>query len=206
MQDWQFLSIIALVSTSIIFSLWAIIKASGANPKTQDHQYQGPTNHATEQGASQLITPEFRDALQHTARAQFEKIIQESAHFIEQDVRISTSQLNDYIKTQITGLLKDQFEKYGDSIIEAEKIALTSLEKSRQSIEQQRLMYQKQLMHEMSVEKQRIIANFEAKAAQIIKQYTTSALHGVMSGKQLESLENEILKHKKDILEDIGNE
>lgn len=206
MQDWQFLSIIALVSTSIIFSLWAIMKSSGSVQQAPGHENRASLDDPFQPNTSQLVTPEFRDQLQHNAKVQFEKIIQESAHFIEQDVRISTSQLNDYIKTQITGLLKEQFEKYGDSIIEAEKIALMSLEKSRESIEQQRLVYQKQLMHEMAIEKQRIIANFEAKAAQIIKQYTTSALHGVMSAKQLESLETEILKHKKEIIEDIGNE
>lgn len=205
MQDWQFISVIALILTSIFVSFWAGTRQSEAHVKEQTEQplnKQDMTTHIAEE----IITADFREALQRNARQQFETIIHESAHFIEQDVRLSTAQLNDYIKQQVTGLLKEQFQKYSDSILEAERIALTSLEKSRESIDQQRLMYQKQLMNELQAEKQRIITNFEKRATTIIEQYVTKSLADVMSEQQLESLQKEILKHKKLIIEDIQNE
>lgn len=205
MEDWQFISVVTLLVTSIFISFWAALKKREVNHNSATHatQHQPVSPEAI---AQQLITPEFREALQHNARQQFEGIIRESAHFIEQDIRISTSQLNDYIKQQITGLLKEQFQKYSDSILEAEKIALTSLEKSRESIEQQRLMYQKQLMHELHTEKQRIITNFEQRAARIVEQYVTKSLADVMNERQLEALKNDIIKHKAAIIEDIKDE
>lgn len=205
MEDWQFISLIALVVTSIFISFWSAARRREIDGSVKPNQ-SSPVAESSELLAQSLITPEFREALQRNARSQFEAIIRESAHFIEQDVRLSTSQLNDYIKQQVTGLLKEQFQKYSDSILEAEKIALTSLEKSRESIEQQRLMYQKQLMSELQAEKQRIITNFEQRAAIIIEQYVSKSLAEVMSESQLESLKKDILKHKRAIIEDIQDE
>lgn len=205
MEDWQFISVITLAVTSIFISFWATLKKREVNHDSAIHAAQHEPV-SPEAIAQQLVTPEFREALQHKARQQFEGIIRESAHFIEQDIRISTSQLNDYIKQQVTDLLKEQFQKYSDSILEAEKIALTSLEKSRESIEQQRLVYQKQLMHELKTEKQRIITNFEQRATRIVEQYVTKSLADVMNESQLEALKNDIIKHKAAIIEDIKDE
>jgi hypothetical protein len=204
MEDWQYISLITLVVTSIFISFWAAASRRESNHIDAHLAKKEPTS--PENMAQHIITPEFRESMQHSARQQFEGIIRESAHFIEQDVRISTSQLNEYIKQQVTGLLKEQFQKYSDSILEAEKIALTSLEKSRESIEQQRLMYQKQLMHELQTEKQRIITNFEQRAARIVEQYVTKSLADVMNDQQLEALKNDIIKHKAAIIEDIKDE
>ena len=59
-----------------------------------------------------IFNDEFREELRNRGRLHFEKIIGENAMFLQQDLRLTTSQLNDYMKTEITRVLKEEFSKY----------------------------------------------------------------------------------------------
>ncbi len=54
--------------------------------------------------------------------------------FLQHDLRLTTSQLNEYMKTEIHNVLKEEFGKYEDSIENAKKIALESIAKIKQPL------------------------------------------------------------------------
>ena len=75
--------------------------------------------------------------------------------FLQQDLRLTTSQLNEYMKQEITRVLKEEFSKYEESINDAKQLAIDSIEKTQATIEQQRQLMTEQLAEQLSAEKTR---------------------------------------------------
>jgi hypothetical protein len=58
---------------------------------------------AAEEDVEHIFNDTFREELRNRGRLHFEKIISENAMFLQQDLRLTTSQLNEYMKEEITG-------------------------------------------------------------------------------------------------------
>ncbi len=82
-----------------------------------------------------IFNDEFREELRNRGRLHFEKIIGENAMFLQQDLRLTTSQLNDYMKQELSSKLHEEFSKYEESITDAKQLAIESIEKTKQTIE-----------------------------------------------------------------------
>src|ERR1700729_182127 len=67
---------------------------------------------SAERDVEHIFNDEFREELRNRGRLHFEKIIGENAMFLQQDLRQTTSQLNDYMRTEITKTLQQEFKKY----------------------------------------------------------------------------------------------
>src|SRR6476620_6961519 len=72
-----------------------------------------------EKDVEHIFNDEFREELRNRGRLHFEKIIGENAMFLQQDLRLTTSQLNEYMKQEITKTLQEEFAKYEQSIEDA---------------------------------------------------------------------------------------
>src|SRR6185437_4351668 len=94
-----------------------------------------------------IFNTEFREELRNRGRLHFEKIIGENAMFLQQDLRLTTSQLNEYMKAEITRKLKEEFDKYEQSIMDAKQLAIDSIEKTNKAIEDQRTELSAQVQH-----------------------------------------------------------
>src|SRR5690606_23960317 len=101
----------------------------------------------------------------------FEKIISENAMFLQQDLRLTTSQINEFLKQEISRTLQEEFKKYEQSITDAKQIAIDSIKKTRVAIEQQREVLSQELRRELDEEKARYVARFEKNMAEIINHY-----------------------------------
>src|SRR3989338_4374578 len=99
---------------------------------------QPQTIKSAKEDVEHIFNDEFREELRNRGRLHFEKIIGENAMFLQQDLRLTTSQLNEFMKQEITRTLKEEFSKYEKSIIDAKQIAVESIEKTQSAIEQQR--------------------------------------------------------------------
>jgi hypothetical protein len=64
-----------------------------------------------QEDVSHIFNNEFREELRNRGRLHFEKIIGENAMFLQQDLRQTTTQLNDYMRAEITRTLQDEFKK-----------------------------------------------------------------------------------------------
>ncbi len=161
---------------------------------------------AAEADAEHIFNDEFREELRNRGRLHFEKIIGENAMFLQQDLRLTTSQLNEFMKSEITRTLKDEFAKYEQSIMDAKQLAIDSISKTQAAIEEQRELLGKQLDEQIAAEKKRVIARFEQNMAEIINHYVLAAIGNQIDlSDQLEFILSDLEDNKQAIIEDVNN-
>lgn len=207
MNTWWVIVVLASLSAATLAFVYVAIKLNGAGPAKGKNQTSGNTyTDAAEQDVEHIFNDEFREELRNRGRLHFEKIIGENAMFLQQDLRLTTSQLNEYLKSEITRKLQEEFAKYEESITDAKDLAIESLSKTQQAIEQQRQMMGQQLAQELENEKSRIMKRFNDNMADIINHYVLAAVGNQIDlNDQLEYILSELEKNKKDIIEDISH-
>lgn len=202
MEDlWQTILVVgSLVSATLAF-IWVAISIGGGGKKSAKDSYSA----AADQEVEHIFNDEFREELRNRGRLHFEKIIGENAMFLQQDLRLTTSQINEYMKQEITKTLREAFAKYEESIQDAKEVALDSIQKTQQAVEEQRKEMEAQLQEAIASEKKRVVARFENNMADIVNHYVLDAIGNQISlDDQLEYILDELEKNKKDILEDIN--
>lgn len=153
-----------------------------------------------------IFDDKFREELRNRGRLHFEKIIGENAMFLQQDLRLTTSELNEYMKQEITRTLREEFAKYEQSITDAKQIATDSIDKTSQAIEQQREILGQQLKEQVEAEKKRLLERFEKNMTEIVNHYVVAAIGNQIDlADQLEYIVGDLEANKQAIMEDIQN-
>jgi F0F1-type ATP synthase membrane subunit b/b' len=161
---------------------------------------------SAEQDVEHIFNEEFREELRNRGRLHFEKIIGENAMFLQQDLQLTTSQLNEYMKTEITRKLQEEFTKYEQSITDAKQLALDSISKTQEAIEQQRQLMGQQLMQEIENEKQRLVKRFEDNMGDIVNHYVLIAIGDQIDlNDQLEFILSDLEANREAIIQDLKN-
>lgn len=185
--------------------IWIVV-ALGAQTGKKVGGMPDSLEEAAEDDIEHIFNQEFREELRNRGRLHFEKIIGENAMFLQQDLRLTTSQLNDYMKTEITQKLREEFDKYEQSIMDAKQLAVESIQKTNAAIDEQREMLGQQVKQEIVGEKEQIIKHFEENMADIVNHYVMAAVGNQIDlNDQLEYILGELEANKKDIIEDIKN-
>ena len=187
------------VSTGVI--LWFILRNPA--PKKTKNAIEDLTDKAKDD-VEHIFNDEFREELRNRGRLHFEKIIGENAMFLQQDLRLTTSQLNDFMKSEVTHVLKEEFSKYEESINDAKQLAIDSIQKTQDTIEQQRELLSAQLTEQLTAEKSRTLARFEARMADVVNHYVLEAVGDQIDlSEQLDFIMNQLEENKEAILRDI---
>lgn len=187
------------VLTGVI--LWFILRTSA--PKNTKNVIEDLTDKAKDD-VEHIFNDEFREELRNRGRLHFEKIIGENAMFLQQDLRLTTSQLNDFMKTEVTHVLKEEFSKYEESINDAKQLAIDSIQKTQDTIEQQRELLSAQLTEQLTAEKSRTLARFEARMADVVNHYVLEAVGDQIDlSEQLDFIMNQLESNKEAIMRDI---
>jgi hypothetical protein len=156
--------------------------------------------------AEKIFDDKFREELRNRGRLHFEKIIGENAMFLQQDLRLTTSQLNDYMKQEITRKLKDEFDKYEQSIMDAKQLAIDSIQKTNQAIDEERATLIAQINKQLTSDRQDRVKRFEENMADIINHYLMAAIGDQIDlSDQLEYILANFEQNKQAIIEDISN-
>ncbi len=202
MSLWGLIIILASILACTGAFVWIALKL-GKTENTKTNAIEDAIA-AAEQGAEGIFNDEFREELRNRGRLHFEKIIGENAMFLQQDLRLTTSQLNEYMKTEITKSLQEAFAKYEESIGDAKQMAIDSIAKTQEAVEQQRQAMGAQLQAEVDKEKALIIARFEENLGQIINHYLLAAIGDQIDLKdQLGYIIANIESNKAAIIRDI---
>ena len=205
MNSWGLgLVIGALAATALAF-VWVALKL-GSNPPTAKKSKTGKEQllEASTQDVEHIFNDEFREELRNRGRLHFEKIIGENAEFLQQDLRLTTSQINEYMKQEITKTLTEEFAKYEQAVEEAKKLALDSIQKTESALEEERQALRNKLEEEVNSERERIIKKFEANMGEIVNHYILDALGNEIDlTDQLSYILNELQSNKEIIIEDI---
>ncbi len=195
------LIIAALVVAGGIF-IWYILRGEKSVQSGRDIDDQMTAT--AKMGVDKIFDEEFREELRNRGRLHFEKIIGENAMFLQQDLRLTTTQLNEYMKTEIKRTLQSEFSKYEESITTAKDLALESIEKTQAVIEQQRLVLEKQMNDEAAAEKARMLSSFEKNMADIVNHYILEAIGNEIDlTVQLDYIFGYLEENKQAIMEDI---
>ncbi len=201
----QLIIVIGTLLAATMAFIWSALQSS-PNKGQKKGDSNRDTLKAAERDVEHIFNDEFREELRNRGRLHFEKIIGENAMFLQQDLRLTTSQLNEYMKQEITRTLQEEFSKYEESITDAKKLAVESIQKTQETIEQQRQILGEQLEQQVAAEKSRLIGRFEQNMADIINHYVLAAIGNQIDlNDQLEYILNDLEENKKAIVEDIQN-
>ncbi|HEX4774836.1 MAG TPA: hypothetical protein VH234_04945 [Candidatus Saccharimonadales bacterium] len=184
--------------------IWLAVRLENGPKKPRGKKQVAQITEAANADVEHIFNEDFREELRNRGRLHFEKIIGENAMFLQQDLRQTTTQLNDYMRAEITRTLQEEFKKYEQSIVDAKQIALDSIEKTVTTIEQQRQFMEQQIQAQSEAQKARIITRFEAEMAGIINHYVLQAIGNQIDlSDQLEFILSEMETNKQAIIEDI---
>ena len=208
MTIWWLYLILGLLAAVGIAFVWLILKLNGGvkagakNSKDPNESLEK----AVEDDVEHIFNDDFREELRNRGRLHFEKIIGENAMFLQQDLRLTTSQLNEYMKTEITRKLQDEFAKYEESIMDAKNLAVASIQKTNAAIDEQRALLGQQVQKEIVAEKQQLVQRFEQNMTDIINHYVLAAIGNQIDlNDQLEYILADLDTNKQAMIEDINN-
>lgn len=186
--------------------VWLATQLTAGLSKHKEKSAQETATEEASQMVEHLFNDEFREELRNRGRLHFENIIGENAMFLQQDLRLTTSQLNEYMKSEITQKLQEEFAKYEESITDAKQLAIDSIAKTQEAIELQRKLMSQQLAQEVANEKVRVVKRFEENMADIVNHYVLAAIgNQIDMNDQLEYILGDLKANKEAIVRDISD-
>ena len=204
MTIWWLVLILAVLGASGIAFIWLIVRLGKPGGPRPGGSQMDSYAEAANQDVEHIFNDEFREELRNRGRLHFEKIIGENAMFLQQDLRLTTSQLNEYMKDEITRKLKEEFAKYEESIMDAKQLAIDSIQKTNTAIEEQRQLLGQQVTAQLEDEKKRYMKGFEENMADVVNHYLLAAIGNQIDlSDQLEYILGELEANKQAILEDV---
>jgi vacuolar-type H+-ATPase subunit H len=198
------LSSIGAVGTGFIWIIVHISKMSSGGGKTNN--LNDSIEAAAREDVEHVFNDDFREELRNRGRLNFENIINENAMFLQQDLRLTISQINDYMKTEITTKLQGEFEKYEQSINDAKQLAVESLQKTNQAIDEERKKLSEQVEKDIDASKALLIERFESNMTDIINHYLLAAIGNQIDlNDQLDLIISDLETNKVAMVEDLKN-
>lgn len=193
MEIWQLLLIIGTLFTTLISFIWVALKLNIIHGNTAGGGSSERPNDKINQVVNQAFTDDFREELRSRARQQFEQLIHENAMFLQQDVRVSAAQLDDFMKKEVIATLQQELAKHHESIAQTKDMVTNSLSQTKQQFER-----------DIKDEKERKIQDFDENMQEIVKKYVQNAVGDVInSEKELALIVDGLQAKKAEIFEDI---
>lgn len=205
MTLWGLLIIVLCIMLNVAAFIWFALRHSANGPRAKG-MHGDSFNELAQADVEHIFNDEFREELRNRGRLHFEKIIGENAMFLQQDLRLTTSQLNEYMKNEITRKLQEEFSKYEQSITDAKQLAIESITKTQETIEEQRKMMGQQLLQEIATEKARLVKRFNDNMADIVNHYVLAAIGDQIDlNDQLEYILSDLEANREAMIRDITN-
>jgi hypothetical protein len=203
MEWWELALILGTTLTSAGAFIWLAMASKGGKLKKSANDIY---SEAAEHDVEHIFNAEFREELRNRGRLHFEKIIGENAMFLQQDLRLTTSQLNEYMKQEITRTLQEEFAKYEESISDAKQLAQEAIEKTTTALDQQRQIMSQQLEQQLHEQREQMLKRFEENMADIVNHYVLAAIgEQIDLSDQLEYILGDLEANKQAIIEDLKN-
>lgn len=202
MTIWWLLFIIGLIIAFTAGFIWIVIKLS--HTTSAKSVLARTTEQASDEDVEHIFNKEFREELRNRGRLHFEKILGENAMFLQQDLRLTTTQLNEYMKSEINRELTEAFKNYQEAITDAKQMAVESIQKTKTAIDDQRQILTDELEKQLREEKDQRLAQFDKQMAEIVNHYVLQAIGNQIDlSDQLEYILGELENNKQAILEDV---
>ena len=110
------------------------------------------------------------------------------------------------MKQEITRKLHEEFDKYEQSIMDAKQLAIDSIQKTNQAIDEERAALLQQIGQQLAQQKARQIKMFEENMTDVVNHYLLAAIGDQIDmSDQLEYILAQFEANKQAIIEDIQN-
>lgn len=166
---------LVLVAVVIVLATSGKKKDSKAAPKSKKELAESYEK-MMQDDVYHIFSKEFHEELRNKARLDFQKVISENAMFLQQDLRLTTSEINEYLKKEVSGKLEEEFAAYQQSIKDVQQAAVESLNKTVAAAQEQQLALAQKMKQDTEAEKAQIIAQFEANMAEIVSHYVVKTV------------------------------
>ncbi len=203
METWLIIGLSTALVVVLGVLVWLVMRSQRLTKSVKNRKDLAET---AEKDVQHIFNDSFRQELRNRGLLHFEQIINENAMFLQQDLRLTASQVNEYMKKEIQNTLGEEFTKYEQSINDAKQMAIDSINKTQVAIEQQRDVLTKQLNEQFEASKAQITAHFEENMADIVNHYIMVAIGDQIDlNDQLEFIIGDLEANKKAIIEDISH-
>jgi F0F1-type ATP synthase membrane subunit b/b' len=204
-EQWLVWGLSGALLLLLMIVIWLAVALSKAKRPTDSKAKQVYADTA-EKDVQHIFNDTFRQELRNRGLLHFEQIINENAMFLQQDLRLTASQVNDYMKQEIKRTLTEEFSKYEQSIADAKQLAIDSINKTQTAIEQQRDVLTTQLEQQFEAAKAQLVSHFEENMADIVNHYIMTAIGDQIDlNDQLEYIIGDLEANKTAIVEDINH-
>jgi hypothetical protein len=210
MTIWWLSFILGDLVAAFLGFIWVVVKINdlqengGGKKKKSVSDLDKDYSNMAEEEANHLFNTEFREELRNRGRLRFEKIIDDNAMFLKQDLDMTISQLNDYMKQQISAKLDSEFVTYSKAMKEAQELTLQVLQKTAAELEQQRQELSDAMKKSVTLSEANMLKNFETNMAQVVEHYVMQSLGEQFDMRaQLPYIMKQMEDHKKEMLEDM---
>lgn len=209
MTIWWLAFILGTLAAVFLGFVWVIVTLNrlgqtAANQKKTVTDLNKAYSDIAEEDATHLFNKEFREELRNRGRLRFEKIIDENAMFLKQDLDMTISQLNEYLKKQISDKLDTEFADYTRAMKEAQELALSTLQKTAADVEAQRQQMAAAIEKSAAEHEAKVMQAYETNMAKIVEHYVLEALGDQFDLKaQLPYIMAQMEANKENIAEDM---
>ncbi len=205
MTIWWLYLVVAFILLAGLAFIWLIVTINKVGTKSQADVLKD-LDSATGKDIDHIFSNEFREELKNRGLLHFEKIINDNAEFLQQDLRLTTSQLNEFMRNELTSKVNAELAKYEQSINDARDMAIDSIKRTSTALEEQRKILGEQVQTEIAAEKTRIIQAFEKQLSDIVGHYVVAAIGNQIDlNDQLEYILSDLELNKNAMIEDIKN-
>jgi len=208
MSIWWLVFVLGTLFAAFLGFLWVILRVGrmsggGGKKKSVSDLNKSYADIAAED-VDRLFNKEFREELRNRGRLRFEKIIDENAMFLKQDLDLTISQLNEYMKKEISKNLNEEFLAYAKGMHEAQELALNSLKKTANEVDEQRVVFSETIKKDVAEQEAAMLQLYETNMAKIVEHYVLQALGDQFDLKaQLPYIVKQLEANKQNIIEDM---
>ena len=209
MTIWWLAFILGSLAAVFLGFIWIVVALSRLQPgnggkKKSVTDLDKTYADMAEEEVDHLFNKEFREELRNRGRLRFEKIIDENAMFLKQDMDLTISQLNDYMKQQIAAKLDGEFAVYSKGMKDAQELTLGTLQRTAEELEQQRQELSAAMKKSVTAREAGILNSFETNMAEVVEHYVMQSLGEQFDMKaQLPYIMKQMEEHKKEMMEDM---
>lgn len=204
MDSTQILIIVLIVVLLGVIAVFWWVYSAVRNIATQVGRYDHQVDSVENAELSQVFTEEFKSQLQGKAIARFDEVMKQNSLFLEQDLRLSSAQINKHLEDTIKNTLKVQLEEFQKTIESLKDTTIRSITSTQTLIDARRAEIDDSLQKTMQSEQARMIANMEKHIGQVITRYIKAALgEGIDLNTQTEFVLKALEDHKEEIKKDI---
>lgn len=196
---------IIIILVVVVASLGFFIYQLNFSKTKKTNRRTDPYGRSIDEAVSSIFDANFREELKNRGKLYFEKVLNDNAMFLKQDLELTNSEIHDYLKQEIDKNLESEFKNYKDTIEDAKKLAIESIKKTQTVLEDQRKNLTAEIVKQFDAEKKVLVSNFQDNMAEIINHYLLKAVGGHINlNDQLEFIIADLETNKAAIVEDIN--